>query len=816
MAHLATDLRYALRRLRRARTVSAVAILTLALGIGANTALFSLVRTVLLRPLPYGAPERLTVLWNATEKGETTWLSLRELAAIGADARAFTHVAGFTSGSANLTGDVEPERVAIGSVTANAFATLAAAPLLGRTFRPDEGAPGAGDVAVIGHALWQRRYGGAPDVVGRTLRVNGRARTIVGVMPAAFRFPLDFREGRPTELWIPQVVDTANLGGWGSRNFIGFARLRPGVAPEQGTRELRRVAQGWVREGFVIDDGSGRLYRAAVPVHDLVLGDMRRPLWILFGAVALLLLIACANAANLLLARADERRREIAVRKALGAARARVMRQLLAESVLLAAAGGACGVALAWAGTRLLASLAPASLPRVADVRVDLGVLAFTTLLAVATGFVFGLAPALQLSRPDVAGALHESGGRSGTTGRARQRFRRGLAVVQVAMSVVLVVGAALLLRSLVELRRVDLGFDPRGALTARLALPAAEYPEPAQVVAFHERLQQRVAQIPGVRAAAGTRLLPLTGTIGDWSITIEGRARDGRDNPNGDWQVVMPGYFEAMRIPLRQGRTLARTDDARGVPVVVINQTMADRYWPDGDALGKRFKWGTADQPWMTIVGIVGVVRHNAIVEEPRAEMYVTPAHYALETGNAPRAMTLVLRTAGDPLALAAPLRAVVRELDPNVPLADVQTLERVTDDALAEPRFTTVLLALFAGLALALAAVGIYGLVSLLVTQRTHEVGIRMALGARRAAIGRMMLGQGMAVAGAGVAVGLLAAGLLSRLLTTLVYGVGTLDPLTFVAVPAVLGAVTLVATLIPARRAARVDPAIALRSE
>ncbi|MGZ8375938.1 MAG: ABC transporter permease [Gemmatirosa sp.] len=815
MAHLATDLRYGVRRLVRARAVSVAVILTLALGIGANTALFSLVRTVLLRPLPYGDPTHLTVLWNATEKGETTWLSLREIVSYGAQTRGFAHVAGFASGQANVTGDGDPERVALGTVTANAFATLDAPPQMGRTFRPDESTPGAGDVAVIGHALWQRRFGGAPDVLGRTLRVNGRAHTIVGVMPAGFRFPLDFREGRPSELWIPQTVDTANLGGWGNRSFIGVARLRAGVTPAAGTQDLRRVAESWIRAADVVDDGSGRIFRSAVPVHDLVLGDMRRPLWILFGAVALLLLIACANAANLLLARADERRRELAIRKAIGAERGRLLRQLLTESVLLAMLGGVGGIVLAWGGTRLLAALAPASLPRVGDVRVDLGVLAFTTVLALLTGLAFGIAPALQLSRPDVAATLHE-GGRGGTTGRARQRFRRGLAVAQVALSVVLVVGAALLLRSLAELRRVDLGFDPRGALTARLALPVADYPEAAQAAAFHERLQQRVAQLPGVQSVGGTRLLPLTGTIGDWSITIEGRTRDPRDDANADWQIVMPGYFETMRIPLLQGRTLARTDDARSTPVVVVNRTMADRYWPGGDALGRRFRMGTADQPWMTIVGIVGEVRHNAIVEAPRSEMYVTPAHYVVETGNAPRAMTLVLRTAGDPLALAAPLRAAVRELDPNVPLAELRTLQQVTDEALAEPRFTTVLLTLFAALALTLATIGIYGLISLLVTQRTHEMGIRMALGARRAAIGRMMLGQGMRIAGAGVAVGLVSAALLSRLLTTLVYGVGTLDPLTFALVPVVLAVVTLAATLVPARRAAATDPSIALRQD
>jgi predicted permease len=819
MEQLLADLRHAVRRLGRAPAFALISVVTLALGIGANTAIFSLVSAVLLRPLPYEDADRVVMLWTDTRPGETTWLSAREITTYGDEAKTLQGIAGATSVGANLTGGDEPERVIGAAVTPNAFPILGVDPQLGRAFVEAEGAPGGDEVVVLGHGLWQRRFGGAPDIVGQVIQVNGRPRTVVGIMPAGFRLPLDYREERPSELWIPLVIDRANPGSWGNRGNVAFARLAPGVTPERASAELDIITHRWIAEGYLHEQGDRRWFRQAVPVRELLVGDVRRPMLILFGAVGLVLLIACANVANLMLARGDERRREIAIRTALGAARGRVIRQLLAESLVLAAAGAALGTALAWAGTRALIAIDPAALPRVTDARLDAGVLAFTTALALLTGILFGLAPALQLSRPELTGMLRD-GGRGGTAGRARQRFRRGLAVVEMAFSVILLVGAMLLVRSLIELRRVDLGFAPRGALTARLTLPTASYPGDTNVVAFYEQLLERLGQLPGVGAVAATRILPLTGTIGDWSITLEGQAFDPRQNPNGDWQVVTPGYFETMRISLVRGRTIARTDHAGAPVVAVINETMAERYWPGGDAIGRRFHLGTNEQPWVTIVGIARTVRHNAVLEEPRAEMYLPHAQFPVEAGFAPRAMTVVLRgegrTASDPLALAGPLRAVVRQLDPNLPLADVRTLEQVTNAALAPQRFTTTLLGLFAALAVVLAAIGIYGLISLLVAQRTNELGIRMALGARGRTILAMVLGQGMAIAAAGVALGLAGALALTRLLEKLVYGVTTLDPLTFTLVPVLLGGVALFACAVPARRAAAVDPAVALRQE
>jgi putative ABC transport system permease protein len=539
---------------------------------------------------------------------------------------------------------------------------------------------------------------------------------------------------------------------------------------------------------------------------------------VLAGAVVFVLLIACANVANLLLARSDDRGREIAVRFSLGASRGRLFRQMLTESMVLASAGGLAGVLLAFAGVRALVSFDPASVPRVGDVRLDTTVLLFTAAVAIVTGALFGLAPAFKLSRPGSAGPLVEAlkeGGRS-TAGRVRQRFRRVLVVAELALAVVLVVGAGLMIRSFIALQRIDLGYDARDVLTMRMSLPAGDYPDPGSVVRFYRELQRRVESLPGVQSAGFVRLLPLTGVIGDWSITIEGRTPQPHENPHGDWQVVTPGYFEAMGMGLLQGRLLEPGDDENGMPAVVINRTMAETYWPNGDALGSRFRQGTADQPLFTIVGIVEDVRHNAVVEEARTEMYHPHAQYPQSVGFAPQAMTLVMKTRGATGALASAVRSEVRALDPDVPVAEVRTMEQVVADAFSQPRFTTLLLAIFAGVALTLAAIGVYGVISYAVSQRTHELGIRVALGAGWRDILSLVLGGGAALAVAGVTVGTAVAFVLTRLMRSLVYGVGTLDPLTFVSVPIVLVAVALAACWVPARRAARLDPIAALRQE
>ncbi|HJU43616.1 MAG TPA: ABC transporter permease [Vicinamibacterales bacterium] len=809
------DLRHGFARLVRDRSVAAVTIVTLALGIGANTAVFSLVKATLLGPLPYGDADQLIAIWGP-DRAEATHLSLQEVVNYARESQSFVDVAGYQEYDASFTGGQEPELVRAGSATPNLFEVTRTPARIGRTFTPADTAGGSSDVIVINHGLWQRRFGGDPSIVGRAVQVNGRARTIIGVMPASFKLPNDYASLRPTEAWAPEVVNPANLGAWGSRSYSGLARLKDGVSAVQASTELPVIAERWVKAGYVRSrpDGSlGTLARRAIPAQEFITGGMRTMLLILFGSVGLVLLIACANVANLQLARADVRRREVAMRAALGAERGHIIRQLLTESILLAFAGGAAGVAAAWAGLQIVIALRPANLPRIDETSLDGTVLAFTALLAIATGVLFGLLPALQLSQPDVTGMLKDSG-RSATAGRSRQLARRALVVLQLASSVVLALAAGLLIRSLIELNRIDLGFTTSNVLTAQLQVPSATYPQQADVVRFHREVVDRVAQIPGVRAAGSARVLPLARDIGDWSIKIEGRPYVVEENPNGDFQAVTPGYFQAMELKLIRGRFLTGADRERTMPVVVINETMAARYWPGEDAIGRKFHMGTDDKPWLTIVGIVGDVHHNDVVESGRAEMYIAHAQLPEHIGGAPRGMTLVVKTEANPLAVAGSVREAVRAIDRNLPVSDIRTMDDVAASALAQPRFVTFLLAIFAGIALTLAAIGIYGTISLLVSERTQEMGIRLALGADRPTILKLILGQGLLLIAIGLTAGLAASVVLTRTLTGLIYGITAVDPITFVVVPLILCAIALLACFIPARRAASVDPITTLR--
>ncbi|HET7274272.1 MAG TPA: ABC transporter permease, partial [Longimicrobiaceae bacterium] len=712
-------------------------------------------------------------------------------------------------------GGQEPERVAAGALTASAFEVLGVEALVGRTFTAEEDKPGADGVVVLGHGLWQRRFGRDPSVVGTEIQVNGRPRTVVGIMPAGFRLPLDYREEMATDLWIPAAFDPADLGGWGNRSYIGMGRLRSGISPEAATLDLDRLLRRWFELGFLEDDGDGSFQRSAVPVRDLVFGDIRPALTVLAGAVGFVLLIACANVANLLLARSDRRRREVSIRAALGAGRGRLVAQLLTESLVLAAMGGAAGVALAYFGLELLVSLDPANVPRVAEVGLSPVVLGFTAAITLVTGILFGLVPALRISRTDLTRAFKEST-RSTSGGRERRGFRQFLVVTEMALSVVLLIGAGLLIRSFVEMQRIDLGFEPENVLTMRLSLPSADYPESTDINAFYDQLVRRVETLPGVESAGATRLLPLTGTIGDWGITIQGRPEESGENPNGDWQVVTPGYFETMGMSLLRGRFLTDADRADAVLSVAINETMAERYWPGEDPLGERFKLGSGDRPWFTIVGVVKPVRHNAVVEDARAEMYVTPSQFSAGTGSTIRGMTLVAKTTAEPSALVEPVRAIIRDMDQGLAVSSVRSLEEVVSAALSQARFTTLLLGIFAALALALSAIGIYGVLSFAVSQRMHEMGIRIALGAERNSVLGLVVGQGMMLALAGIAAGTLTALFLTGLMESFVYGVTTLDAPTFLFVPALLAGVALLASYIPARRATLVDPVTALRAD
>jgi putative ABC transport system permease protein len=815
MSHLRRDVKEALRRISREPGFTALAVLTLALGIGANTAMFSVIKTVLLEPLPYGTPERLVMIWNASDREAITWLSNREALSYRRDARALESFAAYTEGDANLTGDDNPERVPGAQVMPALFDVLQVRPLLGRTFTDSEGRPGANDTVVLGYGLWSRRFGADASIVGRQIQVNGRPRTVVGVMPEMFKLPMDYKRDRPSELWLPYVIDPANIGGWGDRLLLGVGRLRADISPSAATSEVRLLWKRWIDAGFIPDQRDNRGERAAIPVRDLVTGSIRTPLLILLGTVGFVLLIALANVANLWLSKAAVRSREFAVRAALGADRSRLIAQLLVQSLVLAAAGGAAGLALAMALVRTITSLSAQSLPRIENASVDPTLLAFTAATSIVAGLLFGLAPAWQLSRSPLTSILGDSG-RGASAGRGRQRLRQALVVAQMTLSVVLVIGAGLLTRSLIALNNVPLGFDTSNVLTAQVQLPPAYYPNPADVIRFYRELGDRLQQLPGVREAGLVRILPLSRNIGNWSITLESRPFSPEENPHGDFQYATPGYFEAMGIQPLRGRLIERSDTEDSQPVAVISEAMARKYWPGENAIGKRFHFGTLDQPWLTIVGIVPSIHHNAIVEQPRAEMYVPHTQVSRVRAGTPRSMAIVLKTESEPTDFVSQLRDVIRGIDPNLPIAEVRRLEDVEARALAEPRLTTWLLAAFAALALVLAMVGIYGTISLFVSDRSHEIGIRLALGAQRMTILKMILSQGASLAAIGIASGLLAALFLTRFLETLVYGVKATDPLTFAAVPALLALVAIAASLTPARRASRMDPVRSLKTQ
>jgi predicted permease len=808
------NIRYAARVLLKSPGFTIAAIATLALGIGANAAIFSVVKAVMFAPLPYARPDELVMVWNAAAPGEVTHLSLQEVVSYRDDVSSFVSVGGYIESNANITGGDDPERLRSAVVTGELFDTLGVRALLGRALAPRDSAPGAAEVVVIGYGLWQRRFAGNAGIVGQTLLVNGRPREVVGVMPEGFRLPLDYLNERPTELWIAEVVDPGRLGAWGDRSHLAVGRLRPGANPASATSELKIVAERWVRAGLLRDAGDGRLFRFALPLQDFLTRDVRRALVVLLAAVGLVLFVACANLMNLLLARADRRRREIAIRSALGAERRDVIEQLLTESLMLSALGGAAGVGLARAAMAALQAMRPAGLPRADEATVDTTVLLFSAGLTAVTGILFGLAPSISLARQSIVSALNEAA-RGRMQGQTRVAVRRTLVVAQLAFSVVLVIAAGLLVRTLIELQRIDLGFDASNLLTAQIQLPPTAYPD-ATVVNFYRDLTNRLEELPGVEAAGAVRILPLSRSIGDWSITVENRPTAPAENPNGDFQWVTPGYLQAMRLTVLRGRWLTSADREDALPVVVINDTMAQAYWPGQDAVGKRFQMGGqgTTRPPMTIVGIVTTLRHNAVVEAPRNEMYLPHAQLPSSVGSTARGMALAIRTFGDPGDLAQPLRDTLRAMDRNLPLSDVRTMEQIAATALSGPRFAAVLLGLFALLALAIAAIGTYATVSLLVSERSHELGIRIALGAARRTIVRSVLREAGLIAGGGIAIGVVAAMAASRALDALLYGVTAKDPVTLVGVPLILAAVALAAAYLPARRAAALDPAATLR--
>jgi len=812
------DIRYALRTLARKPGFTFVAVVTLALGIGANTAIFSVVNAVLLRPLPYPEPERLVQVWNKLESAglPQLWFSEPEIIDYRQRQQHFEDIAVFTAQGANLTGAGEPQRVTLCFTSAPFFPVLGVNPLLGRTFTPEEDVPGNDRVVVLSHAFWEQQFGGDPSAVGRSVTLNENPYVVIGVMPPGFAFPPE-----EVQLWTPLAINTAEPDSRGSHYLEAVARIKLSISFEEAQAGISGVARqvatdnrDYYREGR----GWGSYL---IPLHDSYVGEIRPALLVLLAAVGFVLLIACANLANLLLARATVRQKEIAIRAALGAGRLRIVRQLLTESVLLALAGGAAGLLPAYAGLRVLPALSPEGLPRLGEIQIDPRVLGFTLTLSVLTGLFFGLVPAWHAARTDLQESLKEGGRRS--AGSGHHRLRGLLVVAEVALSLVLLVGAGLAMRSFYRLLGVNPGYRTENVLTFRTALPNARYPDLPRVNGFYRDLSARLAALPGVDSVSAIDLLPLSGLYSSGTVSVEAPGAafvpppaDEHDPVPGietDYRTVLPGYFETMGMTLQEGRFFMASDDAEAPPVAIIDEAFARHFWGDESPLGQRLTLGGGSEPqWRTIVGVVRHIRHYGLQTEGREQLYLSHPQLPF----AARSMHVVLRTSTDSASLFPVVRQLVAALDPELPLYDVDTMEQRLAASVTQPRFNLLLLGLFALVALVMAAVGLYGVMAYSVSQRTHELGVRMALGAQPRDIFRLVVGQGLLLTLAGVALGLLAAFGLTRLMRSLLFGVSATDPLTFTGVAAVLAGVALLACWLPARRATRVDPMLALRYE
>ena len=811
---LRQDVSGALRGLIKSPGFAAASLMTLALGIGATSAIFSVVKAVLMTPLPYAAPERTVQIFTRWTAFDKTWIADQEVIDFRNMSKTMTAIAAWNSGQQNLTGDGEPVRIGVGFVTANVFDVLGVRPLAGRVFTAEEDVPNGPPLAVLGYPLWQSRYGADPSIIGRTLTINDVPVQVIGIMPAGFRLPTDFNDdaAAPTELWRPQQFDLKQLSR--SHGYYAVATLAPGQTAASATEELRAMCARLTEQGAYPKPMQFSAF--AVSIDEEIRGGVRPAMWLLMGAVGFLLLIACANVANLLLVRGDGRLREMAVRTAVGAAPDRLVRQLLTESIVLALLGSAFGLALAAISIRVLMAVDPTSLPPLSPVHLDLSVVAFTLVLGVVTTIVFGLAPALRTLRINLVESLREGG--QATVGGTRQRLRSALVVVEVMLAVVLVIGAGLMIRSLAALGRIDLGFNPKQVLTLRVAVPQQRYDTPEKTVEFFRQLNERVRALPGVQAAGFVRVLPLATTIGDFGLDVDGFEESPGRNAKGDWQIVTDGAFEAMGSRLLRGRWFTPADTTSSQPVAVINETMARTYWKNPEeSVGGRIRVGAKINPWATVIGMVADERHNGVTGIVKEKFYIPHTQWHIATGgNLVRNGFLVVRTTGDPMAVAASVRAQVRALDPNIPVANVRPMTEVVATSLATPRLTGFLLGTFAAIALTLAAVGIYGVLSYLVARRTHEIGIRLAVGANRSQVLGMIMRQALTLTGVGIAGGVVAALVLTRLMQTLLYEVKPADPVTFVSVSIALIGVAIVAGALPAYRATRVSPLIALRTE
>ncbi len=820
-----SEIKVALRGLAKSPGFTAIAIATLALAIGANSAVFSLINALLVRPLPYQEPSRIALIWEqfTTQGLERIPCSPPEYLDLQKEFQSGTGLAAFNYQTFNLGGGDVPERISGAVVSPSLFPLLGVEPIKGRTFAQEEQAEGHDDVIVISERLWQRRFNSDPMLVGRTLLLNGRSYTVIGIMPSKFEFPIPmfgiqgnlFAER--VEIWKPVAFTPTELKERGNRSYGLITRLRPNVSLTSAQAELDTIISRWVKT--YSDNYNGGGFGAKIyALQDQIVGGMRTGLAILFGAVVFVLLIACANLATMLLARASAREREMAIRVALGAGRWRLLRQMLAESVLLALAGATAGSFLSIWGLELLKQIGARTIPRLAEVNVDLVVLFVTMVVAVGTGILFGLIPGLASAKPELTEALKE-GGRSSTSGTRTNQVRNSLVVAEIALALVLLVGAGLMLKSYARVQNIDPGFDRRNILTAEVNLAETKYPQRgtaeydhgAAMINFWNEAVHRVQQLPGVEAAALTIVLPLSGSNTDSSFAIEGRVlRPNEPGPDEEVRTITPDYFRVLKTPLLQGRFFADSDKADAPGVVIINEALAKKFWPNADALGKRITFSDTRKPdpkWLTIVGIVRSIRHRGLDIDPAPEYYLPLAQQAQSD------MILAVRGAQDPRNLASAIRREIQSIDPDQPIANVRTLENVTADSVAPRRMSMVLLGAFAGIALLLASVGIYGVISYLVVQRTHEIGVRMALGAQRGDVVRLVVGHAAKLVGIGTVIGLVLAFFSTRTLSAFLYSVGAFDVMTFVVVTAALAGVALIASYVPALRATRADPMIAL---